>query len=246
MNFLVTAFYHFFPFEDFASHRIPLILLMRANEIKGTILLSPEGINGTISGSREGIEAVLRYLRTIPQLERLQVKESFFDAQPFKRTKVRLKKESISFGELHADPLATGKYVPPSAWNELIQQPDVFVLDTRNQYEVNLGTFEGAVDPHIPTFKKLVDFVESNLDPAKHQKVAMFCTGGIRCEKFSNYMLKKGFPEVFQLQGGILKYLEEIPAESSLWQGHCFVFDERVGVGHGLKPMEADLKPKAD
>ncbi|QVL30601.1 rhodanese-related sulfurtransferase [Telmatocola sphagniphila] len=233
----MACFYHFFDFADFASHRTPLRDFLLEKEIKGTILLASEGINGTVAGSRESIDALLTKLRSLPGLGQLVHKESLHNTQPFQRTKVRLKKETIAFGKPIAPEVLAETYRTPRQWNDLIQSPDVLVLDTRNDYEVELGSFQGAVDPKIPTFKALVQYVEEHLDPAKHTKIATYCTGGIRCEKFASYLKSKGFPEVYQLQGGILKYLEEIPDEESLWKGHCFVFDERVGVGHGLKAI---------
>lgn len=233
---LLAAFYLFTPLEDYQALRPVYKQRMLDNDIKGTILLAPEGLNGTISGTPETVRGFLAYLRSDVRLAKLMHKESFFERHPFQRTKVRLKKEIISLG-IPADPNGrVGAYLTPEAWNALIQQPDVVLLDSRNEYETHLGTFRGAVDPDIRNFKELPDYVRQNLDPAKHKRIATFCTGGIRCEKFTAYLLDQGFEEVYHLQGGILKYLEEIPAEKSLWEGECYVFDERVGVGHDLEP----------
>ena len=202
--------------------------------IKGSLLISPEGINGTIAGTRAGVDAFLSYLKTEITKEHVEHKESLCDHQPFKRTKVRLKKETISLGEA-ADPNAPGgQHVEPREWNALIADPDTIVLDARNAYEVHLGTFEGAIDPDTRNFKQLPEFIRHRLGDAKGKKIATFCTGGIRCEKLTPWMRAQGFEQVYQLKGGILKYLEEIPESESAWHGECFVFDERVAVGHGL------------
>lgn len=233
---LLAALYKFVRLPDYEALRPVYKQRMLDADIRGTILLAEEGINGTISGTPEAVHAFLDYLRADPRLADVEHKESFFDRHPFARTKVRLKKEIISMG-IPADPNEkVGQYLTPQEWNTLLQDPDVLLLDSRNDYETHLGTFKGAVDPHIDNFKQLPDYVEKHLDPKKHKKVATFCTGGIRCEKFTTYLLDKGFEEVYHLKGGILKYLEEIPAEKSLWEGECFVFDQRVGVGHNLEP----------
>lgn len=237
MKTVVCAFYHFCNLGPLPLLRLELLALMKTQGLRGSILLAPEGINATISGPREGMDALIIRLRQFPELRDLEIKESFCDAHPFRRAKVRLKKESITFGLNHSLDVPTGKYVESSEWNRLISEEGTVLLDTRNSYEVDLGTFEGAVDPKIRRFSDLAQYVEKNLDPAQHKKVATFCTGGIRCEKFTSYLLSKGFEEVYQLKGGILKYLEEVPEGESRWKGQCFVFDERVGVGHGLKPM---------
>lgn len=239
---VVAALYQFAPLDDCAALRDALEAHCNAQGIKGTLLLAPEGINGTIAGSRAGIDAVLGWLRADPRLARLEHKESLHDAQPFYRMKVRIKKEIVTLGVPGIDPnLQVGRYVAPKDWNALIQDPDVVVVDTRNHYECQVGTFQGAIDPETTTFREFPDYVDQHLDPARHKKVAMFCTGGIRCEKATSLMLAKGFEEVFHLQGGILKYLEEVPASESLWEGDCFVFDERVTVGHGLVPGDYEL-----
>lgn len=233
---LLAAMYKFVRLPDYEALRPIYKQRMLDADIRGTILLAEEGINGTISGTPEAVHAFLDYLREDPRLANIEHKESFFDRHPFARTKVRLKKEIISMG-IPADPNEkVGQYLTPEQWNTLLQDPDVLLLDSRNDYETHLGTFKGAVDPNIDNFKQLPDYVEKHLDPKKHKKVATFCTGGIRCEKFTTYLLDQGFEEVYHLKGGILKYLEEIPAEKSLWEGECFVFDQRVGVGHNLEP----------
>ncbi len=205
--------------------------------IKGTLLLTPEGINGTLAGTREGIDQLLSYLKTHITGGELEHKESICAYQPFARTKVKLKKETISLGE--PTPLENrGHYVSAQEWHALISDPETILLDARNSYEVELGTFEGARNPHIRNFKELPEYVRIALGSQKHRKIATFCTGGIRCEKLTAWMTTQGFGQVYHLQGGILKYLEEIPAEASRWQGECFVFDERIAVGHGLEPSK--------
>ncbi|MBN8530819.1 MAG: rhodanese-related sulfurtransferase [Alphaproteobacteria bacterium] len=235
MNVVVATFYHFFDFPHFAETRQALREEMARLEIKGTLLLSDEGINSTLAGSRESVDAFLRYLQAEIVREAFTHKESFCERQPFARTKVRLKKETISLGEKVAMG-HVGQYVSAAEWNALIADPEVIVLDARNDYEVHLGTFEGAVDPRIRTFKELPDFVRRELGDAKQKKIATFCTGGIRCEKLTAWMKQEGFEEVYHLEGGILKYLEEIPQSQSAWKGECYVFDNRIAVGHGLVP----------
>ena len=208
--------------------------------IKGTLLLAPEGINGTIAGPRGGIDQALARLRAIPGFEALEHKESFTDAEPFPRLRVRIKKEIVTIREPLADPTkAVGAYVKPDDWNELIDQPDVITIDTRNDYEIEIGTFNGAVAPGTNSFGQFPEWVRENLVPklasGEQPKIAMFCTGGIRCEKATALLKQLGFQNVFHLQGGILKYLEEVPETQSRWQGECFVFDRRVSVVHGLK-----------
>jgi len=234
---VVAALYRFVRLSDPVALRDPLLEQMQVHGVRGTILLADEGINGTIAGPRGGIDAVLGWIRSDPRLSGLTHKESLCDEMPFRRTKVRMKKEIVTMGVPGIDPRHTvGTYVKPKDWNELIADPDVTLIDTRNDYEVELGTFEGAVDPHTESFRAFPTYVQEQLDPAKHKKVAMFCTGGIRCEKSTAYLKQQGFEEVYHLEGGILKYLEEVPAEESKWRGECFVFDERVSVGHGLTP----------
>ena len=233
---VVCALYHFTRLHDLPALQQDLRAFCRQHGILGTLLLAHEGINGTIAGSRAGIDAVLAHLRALPGLAGLEHKESHADSQPFYRLKVRLKKEIVTIGIPDVDPTETvGTYVDPKDWNAVISDPDTVVIDTRNDYEVRIGTFKGAIDPQTQNFRQFPDYVQSHYDPAKNKKVAMFCTGGIRCEKASAYMKKLGFEEVYHLKGGILKYLEEVPPEQSLWQGDCFVFDQRVSVGHGLE-----------
>jgi UPF0176 protein len=235
MNQIVATFYKFVPLSDFAVRREPLLEFCQRQAIKGTILLAPEGINGTIVGTRRGINAVLAFLRSDPLLADLEHKEACTKSSPFGRMKVKLKKEIVTLGLPEVDPnQQVGNYVEPQKWNELITNSEVVVIDTRNQYEVDIGTFKGAIAPKTRSFREFPDYVVNKLNPQQHKKVAMFCTGGIRCEKASSFLLSQGFQEVYHLKGGILKYLEEVPPEESLWQGECFVFDERVAVKHGL------------
>ncbi len=235
-QYIVCALYHFVILDDFESMRDPLYNNMIENCVKGTLLLAKEGINGTISGTREGVDAVLDYLRNDPRLEKLDTKESLDNQIPFYRTRVKLKKEIVTMGIDTIDPKEiVGTYVKPQDWNTLISDPDVLLVDTRNDYEVAIGTFKDAVNPNTESFRQFPKYVEENLDKHKHKKVAMFCTGGIRCEKSTAYLKTQGFEEVYHLEGGILKYLEEVPADESLWQGECFVFDNRVSVNHDLE-----------
>ena len=228
---VVVAFYHFTNLPDYEAMRAPLKEFCEDHQLKGTILLAKEGINSTIAGSRETIDALLSRLRSDPRLQNLEHKESYCQGIPFQRMKVRLKKEIVTLGVPDIDPRhRVGKYVAPHDWNALIADPDVILIDTRNNYEVEFGTFQGAINPHIETFGEFPLYVQEQLNPEKHQKIAMFCTGGIRCEKASAYMLSLGFAEVYHLKGGILKYLEEVPPEESNWEGGCFVFDDRVSV----------------
>ncbi len=232
---VVAALYRFVTLDDFEALREPLLTVCQEQGVKGTLLLAHEGINGTIAGSRAGIDAAIAWLRADDRMADLSWKESFDEAQPFYRMKVKLKREIVTMGVSDVDPNeVVGTYVKPTDWNTLISDPDVLLIDTRNDYEVEIGTFKGAVDPHTKTFREFPDYVKQNVDPARHKKVAMFCTGGIRCEKASSYMKQQGFEEVYHLEGGILKYLEEVPQEQSLWQGECFVFDNRVTVKHDL------------
>ncbi|MCM2321020.1 MAG: rhodanese-related sulfurtransferase [Pseudomonas sp.] len=234
-NIVVAALYKFVTLEDYIALREPLLAAMQANGVKGTLLLAEEGINGTVSGTREGIDALLAWLRSDPRLVDIDHKESYCAEQPFYRTKVKLKQEIVTLGVPGIDPnKAVGTYVEPQDWNALISDPEVLLIDTRNDYEVAIGTFEGAIDPRTQSFREFPAYVQQHFDPAKHKKVAMFCTGGIRCEKASSFMLAQGFAEVFHLKGGILKYLEEVPQAQSRWRGDCFVFDNRVTVRHDL------------
>jgi UPF0176 protein len=214
---------------------------MHDNDVRGTLLLADEGINGTISGPRAGVDTVLGWLKQDERLAALEHKESFHDEHPFLRTKVKLKKEIVTMGVEGIDPTRTvGTYLSPEEWNTVISDPDTVLIDTRNDYEVEVGTFKGAINPETRTFREFPEYVKETLDPARHKKVAMFCTGGIRCEKSTAYLKEQGFEEVYHLKGGILKYLEEMPKEDSLWGGECFVFDERVTVDHDLNPGEFD------
>ena len=234
--YTVAALYHFTRFDDPASLRTPLLELCNAHQIGGTLLLAREGVNGTIAGTRAGIDAVLAHLRALPGCADLEHKESTATVPPFNRMKVRLKKEIVTMGQPDVDPMTgTGHYVDPAEWNALIQSPDVAVIDTRNDYEVAIGTFDGAVDPQTKSFGEFPAWWEENKDRFHNKKIAMFCTGGIRCEKSTNYLIGQGVDEVYHLKGGILKYLEEVPEAESTWDGECFVFDARVSVGHGLK-----------
>jgi UPF0176 protein len=236
MTQVVATFYKFVKLPDFAQMQAPLLAYCQAQGIRGTILLAAEGINGTIAGCRQAIDSVLSFLRSDPRLIDLEHKESHADSPPFDRLKVRLKKEIVTLGLPEIDPSdRVGTYVSPQEWNALISDPEVTLIDTRNDYEVSIGTFKGAQNPKTASFRQFPDYVRTHLDPTKHKKVAMFCTGGIRCEKATSLMMAQGFQEVYHLQGGILKYLEEVPPEESLWQGECFVFDQRVAVEHGLE-----------
>jgi len=240
-SIVVAALYKFVRLDDFEQLREPLLALMLAQNVRGTLLLANEGINGTIAGPRAGIDTVLGWLREDPRLADLEHKESFHDEHPFLRTKVKLKKEIVTMGVEGIDPNRTvGTYLSPEEWNAVISDPETILIDTRNDYEVEVGTFKGAINPETRTFREFPDYVKDTLDPAKHKKVAMFCTGGIRCEKSTAYLKEQGFEEVYHLKGGILKYLEEMPREDSLWEGECFVFDERVTVDHDLNPGEFD------
>lgn len=242
MIYLVAAFYKFVKLPDFAQKQHPLLSYCQAQGIKGTILLAAEGINGTIAASPQGIDSVLSFLRSDDRLADLEPKLSYANTAPFERMKVRLKQEIVTIGAPGVDPSQqVGTYVSPQDWNTLISDPEVTVVDTRNNYEVNIGTFKGAQNPQTDSFRQFPDYVEEHLDPTKHKKVALFCTGGIRCEKATAFMLAQGFQEVYHLKGGILKYLEEVPVAESLWQGECFVFDERIAVVHSLAQGTYDL-----
>jgi UPF0176 protein len=240
MPFKVAAFYQFAALPDFRELHEPLRAICADLGLKGSVLLAHEGINGTIAGEAKAIDALVEELRTGPlfggRLDNLELKFSQAATMPFARLKVRLKKEIVTLGDAAVDPTRqVGTYVEPADWNALISAPDALVIDTRNAFEVAMGTFEGAVDPGITSFGQFREFAARHLDPAKHQKIAMFCTGGIRCEKASAYLLAHGFSEVYHLKGGILRYLEGVPQEHSRWRGECFVFDERVALGHGLQ-----------
>ncbi len=233
--YTIAALYHFTRLEDPAALRQPLLDLCTRRGVKGTLLLAREGINGTIAGPRAGIDAVLAHIRTLPGCSDLEWKKAQSSHPPFGKMKVRLKNEIVTMGQPDVDPRArVGHYVEPEEWNDLIRSEDVVVIDTRNDYEIAIGTFEGAIDPQTASFRDFPAWWEANKDRFHNKRVAMFCTGGIRCEKSTNYLLGQGVEDVYHLKGGILRYLEEVPAEESTWQGECFVFDNRVSVGHGL------------
>ncbi|PWE50038.1 hypothetical protein DEM26_08790 [Thioclava sp. NG1] len=239
--FTVAALYHFTRFESPEALKAPLAKLACAQGVKGSLLLAHEGINGTIAGTREGIDAVLAHIRGLPGCADLEWKESAAAEMPFGKMKVRLKREIVTMGEPDIDPKArVGHYVEPQDWNALISSPDTVVIDTRNDYEIEIGTFEGAIDPGTKSFREFPQWWRDNAHRFHNKRVAMFCTGGIRCEKSTNFLLSEGVPEVSHLKGGILKYLEDMPEDGSLWQGDCFVFDQRVSLRHGLKQGDYD------
>lgn len=235
--YVVAALYHFAALPDFAEQRAALLRLCVDLGVTGTLLLAREGINGTIAGRREAIDEVLASLRSDPRLATLEHKESLSETQPFRRMKVKLKREIVTMGVDGIDPnRLVGTYVEPEDWNVLLADPEVVLVDTRNDYEVELGLFEGARDPKTRSFREFPDYVRANLDPKRDRKVAMYCTGGIRCEKATAYLLEQGFEQVFHLKGGILNYLERVPEQDSRWRGECYVFDDRVTVDHRLQP----------
>ncbi len=233
--YTIAALYHFTRFPDPAAIKPALLELCQASDVKGSLLLAQEGINGTIAGPRAGIDAVLAHVRALPGCADLEWKEATSDGPPFGKMKVRLKKEIVTMGQPDVDPVArVGNYVEPEEWNDLIRSDDVVVIDTRNDYEVEIGTFEGAIDPKTTSFGEFPAWWEENKDRFHNKRVAMFCTGGIRCEKSTNFLLGQGVEDVYHLKGGILRYLEDMPTTDSTWRGDCFVFDNRVSVGHGL------------
>lgn len=238
---VVAALYKFVSLPDYETLREPLLQTLLDHDIKGTLLLAEEGINGTVSGTRAGIDALFAWFALDPRLADVDHKESYCDDQPFYRSKVKLKKEIVTLGVPGVDPnRQVGTYVEPQDWNALISDPEVLLIDTRNDYEVAIGTFEGAIDPKTKSFREFPEYIKAHYDPSKHKKVAMFCTGGIRCEKASSFMLGEGFEEVFHLKGGILKYLETVPEAETKWSGDCFVFDNRVTVRHDLAEGDYD------
>jgi UPF0176 protein len=240
--YTVAALYHFAKFGRFAEFKPELEAVCEEAGLKGTLLLASEGINGTVAGSRRGIDLLIAFLRAQPEFAGLEYKQSYAGKEPFLRMKVRLKKEIVTMGVPGTDPTRiVGTYVDPADWNDLIADPGTVVVDTRNDYEYAIGTFEKAVNPETTSFREFPDWVRRHDNDLKGKKVAMFCTGGIRCEKATAFVKTLGFDEVYHLKGGILKYLEEVPADESLWHGDCFVFDERVAVGHGLKPGDYTL-----
>ena len=239
-TYLTTAMYNFVSLPRFKTLREPLLNFCISKNIKGTLLLADEGINGTVAGSEKAIHTFLDFLKNDPIFEghfkSLAHKESWSDKHPFYRMKVKLKKEIVTLGVPGVSPTkVVGKYVKPQDWNAIISDPEVVLIDTRNDYEYAIGSFKNAINPKTTTFREFPEYVKTHFDPKKHKKVAMFCTGGIRCEKASSYMMSEGFDEVYHLEGGILKYLEEVKPEESLWQGECFVFDQRVAIKHGLE-----------
>ncbi len=243
--YLTTAMYHFVSLPNFETLREPLLLFCVSRDIKGTFLLAHEGINGTVAGSEKSILELLSYLKTDPlfkgSFKNLSHKESWSDKRPFFRMKVKIKKEIVTLGIPGVSPTKmVGTYVKPKDWNSIISDPEVILIDTRNDYEYSIGSFKNAINPRTTTFREFPEYVKTHFDPKKHKKVAMFCTGGIRCEKASSYMMSQGFDEVYHLEGGILKYLEEVKPEESLWQGECFVFDQRVAITHGLEVGDYD------
>jgi UPF0176 protein len=243
--FLTTALYKFVSLPHFEALREPILQFCKSRNIKGTLLLADEGINGTLAGAEKSILELLQFLENDPLFEgnfkNLGHKESWSDKHPFYRMKVKLKKEIVTLGVPGVSPTKiVGKYVKAEDWNSIISDPEVILIDTRNDYEYTIGTFKNAVNPKTKTFREFPNYVKSHFDPKKHKKVAMFCTGGIRCEKASSYMMSEGFDEVYHLEGGILKYLEEVKPEKSLWQGECFVFDQRVALKHGLEVGDYD------
>ena len=249
MPLAVAAFYQFAKLPDFRELREPLRAICADLELKGSVLLAHEGINGTLAGSAEAVAALIEQLRRGDlfggRLDNLELKLSATAAMPFQRLKIRLKREIVTLGDPAADPTRqVGIYVDPADWNDVMAAPDTLVIDARNAFEVAMGTFEGAVDPGIKSFGQFKEFAARKLDPARHRRVAMFCTGGIRCEKASAYLLSRGFAEVFHLKGGILKYLEGVPEAQSRWRGECFVFDDRVALGHGLR--QRPVEPLSD
>jgi len=238
---VVAALYHFVTLDNFRELRQPLLDVMLKNQVKGTLLLAREGINGTIAGSQISIDTLLNWIRSDDRLQDLRCKFSYDDKTPFYRSRVKLKKEIVTMGVEGIDPRqSVGTYINPKDWNTLISDPEVTLIDTRNSYETAIGTFENAIVPNTESFREFPRYVAENLDPVKHRKIAMFCTGGIRCEKSTALLRQQGFDKVYHLQGGILKYLEDVPESESLWRGECFVFDNRVSVTHALEKGSYD------
>ena len=238
---VVCALYHFVNIDDDQALQQSLLSLLKDNGVKGTLLVAAEGINGTVAGTSKGIKSLQAFLASDGRFDGIVYKLSTSEEMPFPRTRVKLKKEIVTMGITDIDPRQiVGTYVKAKEWNELISDPEVTVIDTRNEYEVLIGTFKNAINPHTESFREFPGFAESELNPNRHKKIAMFCTGGIRCEKSTAFLKSKGFDEVYHLEGGILKYLEDVPKEESLWQGECFVFDDRVTVDHDLKPGSYD------
>ena len=236
----IAALYRFVRLDDYVELRDPLLKLMLEHEVRGTLLLAGEGINGTVAGRQSGIDALLAWLRDDPRLAGFDVKLSYDDEMPFLRSRVKLKREIVTMGVSGLDPANAGTYVEPEDWNALITDPGVTLIDTRNDYETAIGSFAGAIHPNTESFRDFPDYARAHLDPAKHRRVAMFCTGGIRCEKSTAYLREQGFDEVYHLKGGILNYLARVPESESLWRGECFVFDNRVSVDHALQKGSYD------
>jgi UPF0176 protein len=244
MPYLVATFYQFVAFSDYRQKQPEIQKYCQERGIKGTILLAGEGINGTIAGTDTAIAEVITWLKTDTRLGNLEVKTSFCDYLPFQRLKIRLKKEIVTFGQPEVNPLEkTGIHLNAQEWNQLLKEPDVVVIDTRNSYEVAIGTFAGAIDPQIEHFRQFPEYIYNNSDSINNKKIALFCTGGIRCEKASAFLLNQGFSEVYQLEGGILKYLEEVSYDQSLWRGECFVFDQRVALTANLEVGHYEMCP---
>ncbi len=242
LRYIVTAIYKFVALDNYKALRRPLLAVMNDNGVRGTLLLAREGINGTVAGTPAGIDRLLAHIGSDPRFTRLRCKRTSCDQIPFHRAKVKLKNEIVTMGVRDIDPhKLVGTYVRPEDWNALISDPSVMAIDTRNNYEVEIGTFQDAVNPHTDSFRQFPRYVQAHLNPDRHKKIAMFCTGGIRCEKATAYLKTQGFDHVYHLEGGILKYLQEVPQSKSLWQGECFVFDRRVAVGHALEPGSYDL-----
>ena len=237
---VIAALYRFVQLDNFEALRQPLLQVMLDNQVRGTLLLAAEGINGTVAGAGAGVEKLLDFLRQDPRLRDFDCKLSYDDEMPFYRSRVKLKREIVTMGVDGIDPANSGTYVSPADWNRLISDPEVTLIDSRNDYESAIGSFENAVFPNTSSFRDFPAYAAENLDPKKHRKIAMFCTGGIRCEKSTAYLREQGFDEVYHLKGGILKYLEEIPPSESLWHGECFVFDNRVSVNHALEKGSYD------
>ncbi len=241
-RYLVSAFYKFAVVEEPEVLKLEIEKAAHSQELKGTVLVAHEGLNGTIAGEEPKVEAFFEYLKTLPGFENLNYKRAFARFMPFHRMKVKLKKEIVTLGQPGVDPTQeVGEYIEPEDWNALISDPEVTLVDTRNDYEFAVGTFKGAIDPETKSFRDFPEYVAQNMDPKKQKKVAMFCTGGIRCEKATAYMLQQGFEKVYHLNGGILEYLNRIPEEESLWEGDCFVFDDRVTVDHDLEKGSYDM-----
>ena len=238
---VVCALYKFVTLDHHKNLREPLLAAMKQNNVVGTLILATEGINGTVAGTRQGVDALLAWIRSDSRLADVDCKESYTEKSPFKRRKVKLKKEIVTMRIEGIDPLSGfGTYCTPQQWNDLLADPEVLLVDTRNQYEYDVGTFKNAINPQTASFSEFPRYVKENFDKTKHKKIAMFCTGGIRCEKSTAYMKELGFNEVYHLKGGILQYIEEMPVEDSVWEGECFVFDERVTVNHQLEKGKYD------